>query len=63
MALFRIFKSSASLIKWYFFTMTKMGDMKYLSGQLESFIMCFSSKNFLSSIMKVNGYASTFLMS
>ena len=51
MALFRVFESSVSLIVCSFFRVTTMGDMKNLSGQLENFIMCFSSNNFSSSLL------------
>ena len=51
MALFNTFESSASFIIWSFFTVTTIGDMKYLSGQLESFMICFSSNNFSSSLL------------
>ena len=51
MALFNTFDSSASFTVWSFFTVTTIGDIKYLSGQLESFIICFSSNNFLNSLL------------
>ena len=51
MDLFNTFESTASFIVWSFFTVTTMGDMKYLSGQLESFMICFSASNFLSSVI------------
>ena len=54
MALFNTFEFSASFIVWSFFTVTTMGDMKYLSGQLESFMMCFSASNFLSSVLTLS---------
>ena len=47
--------------------MITRGDIKYLSGQLESFIMYFSYNNFfeffIDLILKINSYASTFLVS
>ena len=49
-AFFSILDFRANLIDWSFFTVTTMGDIIYLSGLLESFIMCFSSNDFLSSM-------------
>ena len=54
MALFNILKSIASLQVWSFFTVTTIGDMKYLSGKLETFIICFSSSNFFSSLLSLS---------
>ena len=48
------FEFSASLIVWSFSTVTTIGDIKYLSGQLVSFIMCFSANNFLSSLLTLS---------
>ena len=47
--LFNFLESSSSLFDWSLFTVTAMRDMKFLSGQLKSFIQCFSTNNFLSS--------------
>ena len=51
MALFNTFESSASLIDLSFLTITTIGEIKYLSGQLVNFIMYFSSIKFLSSLL------------
>ena len=49
--LINIFEASANLIDWSLLTVTTIGEINYLSGQLVSFIMRFSAKIFLSSFL------------